>query len=92
MEVILFGFLAITLVVLFFGSAMARLISSYLDEDSNRIIQQAQSMSERNAYASKQQAGLQRGQSVRSVPTGQPRTYQNRRHSSSVTTEESRTH
>jgi len=55
MELILFGFVALTIIVLFFGTAMASLIGKIVEEDSDKIIREAESKYAEDPYRTRHQ-------------------------------------
>lgn len=90
MELILFGFVALTAIVLFFGTAMARLIEKIVEEDSDKIIREAQSKNTEDTYGTRHQQ-IPNNNTRPSLPSPRPqsRTFVNKRHAAPTRTEKS---
>lgn len=88
MDIVLTGFLAITVVVLFFGTAVASLIGRIVEEDSNRTIQRSRQSSTSSINQPRQPIGSRRAQSFRPSPGSGSRPPIDGRHTPSTKTEE----
>ena len=88
MDIVLTGFMAITVVVLFFGTAVASLIGRIVEEDSNRTIQRSKQSSTSSIYQPKQPIGSRRARSLRPSPGSGSRPSIDGRHTTSTKTEE----
>jgi len=87
MEMILYGFVALTIIVLFFGTTMASLIGKLVEEDSDKIIQEAQQRDMSDAYRNKYQQIPRHTRSSLPSPRAQSRTFVNRRHATPTRTQ-----
>jgi len=81
---IVFGFAAMTVIVLFFGIAVANMMGAFVEKDSDRIIHKAQAKNTEGSYGAKDQHISQpiRPSPIRpSLPPyrTQPRTFVNKR-------------
>ena len=81
METILLTFVAVTAFVLFFGATVAMWIGKIIEEDSDRIIREAQKKETDAASPLRHQTMPPRHQSSLSSPHSRPRTYLDKRQS-----------
>lgn len=86
MEMILVGFAALTIIVLFFGTAMASFIWKLVEEDSDKIIQATKPQNTEDIYRTKHQQISRQPSSPPSSPRSQPRAYVDRRHTAPTRT------
>lgn len=88
MSIVLIGFVSITVVVLFFGTAVANLIGRVMEEDSNRTMQQAKQNRTSSINQTNQQIGLRRARSLRPSPSSGSRPSTDERRTTSTKAEE----
>ena len=86
MEMIVFGFGAMTILVLFFGIVVAHLMGKFVEEDSDKIIQNARPKDTKDTYGTTHRQIPQQIQSSLPSHRTQPRTYVNKRQTPPIRT------